>query len=292
MLEQAQVTHVTLDFNGSCVPNPGQGGCGAVAYEEAGAALMTVADFPGSLQNTTNFTSAYTALLLGLRKLLKVCADTLQDPYNISLDVRSDYEVVIKQLRRENGVKALHLQVYYAIVTGLLSRFRSFTATKITSKENSWAHKLAQQGAGVSVSIDGTVINASTTNIDSVRGGAVSMIDAKFLKSLRIQGGTDALRLLEDYDSFSYVRAREAIYYILGELPTLSFRFTNDTASSKLYVLSPVYVVDRLPVPLHIHYDEQKMTMPLGVSQFTKTSFPGYEDHPHWKTADVPFPWT
>ncbi|KAJ3159213.1 hypothetical protein HDU86_001816 [Geranomyces michiganensis] len=302
MVQQPLVMHVTLDFNGSCVPNPGQGGCGAVAYEEDGAALITVTDFPGTLQNSINFIAAYIALLLGLRQLLKVCDDTSQDPKTIKLRVRSDYEVVIKQLLGKNKVKALHLQVCYAIVTGLLSRFRSFTAAKITSEENDRAHGLAQGAVNLvherirdsrclifhpsqdcfpKVSIDGT-------------GGTASMIDAKFLKRLKRQGGAEALRQLEDYDlSFSYVRAKEATYYILGKLPTLSFHFmVNDGASTKSVDLSPVYVVDRLPVPLHIHYDEKKMTIPAGAHKFRVDSFTGYEDHPHWAVENtvIPFP--
>ncbi|KAJ3160257.1 hypothetical protein HDU88_008330 [Geranomyces variabilis] len=315
--EQAQVAHVTFDFNGSCVDNPGQGGCGAVAYVEGGegAPLITITDFPGTLKTSTNYIAAYTALLLGLRKLLSMYASAFQDPRNIALHVRSDFEVIIKQLSGEYTVGAEHLLVYHTIVIGLMNRFhRPWSVAKITSTENNKARVLAQQGSRVlalesipdnrclvfhpsrtcvpRVSIDGTVISVSTTNVDSGTGAA-SMIDATFFMSLKKQGGRDCLSQLEDYVSpFSYVRAKEATYFIMGKLLTLSlYTMGNDTDPPNHVELSDVYVVDRLPVPMHIHLDEKYETsISPSANGFTVASFPAYKDHPHWAVENGALP--
>jgi ribonuclease HI len=123
-----------LNFDGASRGNPGQAGAGAVLKTPEGAVLSRSKRYVG---HATNNVAEYHGLLLGL-EAAHACGIR-------RIHVRGDAEVVVKQVRGENKVKAAHLRPLHARVKDLLAGFDSYVISHVKRPLNSEADKLANE---------------------------------------------------------------------------------------------------------------------------------------------------
>ena len=128
--------HFLIHTDGASKGNPGAAGIG-VALFRAGETepLATLAE---AIPDTTNNVAEYTALLRGLEEALLRGAD--------SVEVRTDSELMARQIEGRYAVKAAELQPLFAKAKQLLARFDSARVTHVRREFNSLADKLANQG--------------------------------------------------------------------------------------------------------------------------------------------------
>jgi ribonuclease HI len=121
--------------DGAARGNPGPAGCGAILKAPNGEILDAQSRYLG---HTTNNVAEYRALLLGLERALGLGIR--------ELEVRSDSELLIKQLRGEYRVRSVGLQPLYADAKRLIARFASVKLVHVRRELNAEADRLANQG--------------------------------------------------------------------------------------------------------------------------------------------------
>jgi ribonuclease HI len=121
--------------DGAARGNPGPAGCGAILKSPSGDVLDEQSQYLG---HTTNNVAEYRALLLGLERAL-ACGVR-------ELEVRSDSELLIKQLRGEYRVRSAGLQPLYTQAKQLISRFASVRLVHVRRELNAEADRLANRG--------------------------------------------------------------------------------------------------------------------------------------------------
>jgi ribonuclease HI len=102
---------------------------------DSGEVLATVAE---GLGETTNNVAEYTAALQGLRRAAELGASHVL--------LRSDSELLVKQLTGTYKVKAAHLQDLYREVMAEATRFVSIRFEHVPRERNREADRLANQG--------------------------------------------------------------------------------------------------------------------------------------------------
>ncbi len=127
---------VLIHTDGCSLGNPGPGGAAAVLETEAGEPLAAVSE---SLPHTTNNVAEYRAVLLGLRTAREHGAKTVE--------VRSDSELVVRQVRGEYRVKQPHLRPLVREVRALLAGFEGATLESVPREANREADRLAKAAA-------------------------------------------------------------------------------------------------------------------------------------------------
>ncbi len=125
-------------IDGAARGNPGQSGIGIALFDEQGRCCAEHASYLGI---TTNNVAEFTALLECIKLVLKrfaVCTE---------LAVRSDSELMVKQMNGQYRVRDKNLQKYYTEVRRLLANapFR-FSIRHIPREENPVADSLANRG--------------------------------------------------------------------------------------------------------------------------------------------------
>ena len=123
---------IEIFVDGASKGNPGPSGAGAVAVDSSGKELFSISKFLGI---KTNNEAEYLALMealkrakdLGLKKIL----------------IKSDSQLLVKQLKGEYKVKAGNLIPLAAMVKGLLNSFESWEVVHIPRSENRKADHLA-----------------------------------------------------------------------------------------------------------------------------------------------------
>jgi ribonuclease HI len=123
-----------LYVDGSARPNPGPASIGAVIEDERGHRVSTLSR---SIGRATNNEAEYLALLSGLEM-----AATLPDG-PVSLEVRSDSELLVRQLQGRYRVKKAELVPLHSRAVALSRAFPSFTIVKIPRRQNR-AHTQAE----------------------------------------------------------------------------------------------------------------------------------------------------
>ncbi len=118
--------------DGASRGNPGKSGVGFVIYDEKGNTIFEGHRYLGI---ATNNQAEYTALLLALKKALELGAE--------ELEIRSDSQLLIKQLRGEYRVKSPNIITLFIKAKSLLSNFRRTTFTHIPREQNKRADSLA-----------------------------------------------------------------------------------------------------------------------------------------------------
>jgi ribonuclease HI len=127
--------HLIIHTDGASRGNPGQAGIGIVIYDEAGNVVREVSQ---GLGRTTNNVAEYTALVEALRQALKLGAE--------EVTVRSDSELMVKQIRGEYAVKNVGLQPLFVEARRLLLRFPRWRIEHVPREENRRADELANRG--------------------------------------------------------------------------------------------------------------------------------------------------
>lgn len=129
-----KIKRVTIYTDGASRGNPGLAGAGAVLKSDDGRVVARVARFLGEM---TNNMAEYTALLVGLKEAQKVGAEEVQ--------IRSDSELLVRQLNGQYKVKNDNLRVMHGSAMDLLSSFKGWEAAHIPRNRNKEADQLANE---------------------------------------------------------------------------------------------------------------------------------------------------
>ncbi len=121
-----------LMVDGASRGNPGEAGCGAVIYDEQGEILKELTSYLGS---STNNVAEYQGLLMGLEGVLKLGGKKLQ--------IRSDSELLVRQLNGVYRVKNEKLKVLYRKALDLLGRLEAYRIIHVRREHNKLADRLA-----------------------------------------------------------------------------------------------------------------------------------------------------
>jgi ribonuclease HI len=123
---------MTAYIDGGSRGNPGPAGFGVQIVDPDGA---VVAELHGALDNTTNNVAEYNGLLAALAWAV--------DHGQTALHIRSDSELLVKQLRGEYRVKHPGLQPLYQDARALISRIGRVTFEHVRREFNKDADRLA-----------------------------------------------------------------------------------------------------------------------------------------------------
>ena len=126
--------HVIVCTDGGARGNPGPAAIGASITDLDGTELDTVSEYIGE---TTNNVAEYTAVLRGLEVAVDLGAD--------EVTVRSDSELLIRQLQGRYKVKATHLQPLHAEALTLLRGFSRSTLEHVRREFNTRADALVNE---------------------------------------------------------------------------------------------------------------------------------------------------
>jgi ribonuclease HI len=129
--ERAPV-HLVLYVDGGSSGNPGPCGSAAILKADDGTTLMEKARAFGP---ATNNVAEYQAVILGLEMAAQLRPERLT--------IRSDSELLVRQLAGQYRVKAPHLKPLHQQVRRLLAPFESVEIEHIPRSQNSEADKLA-----------------------------------------------------------------------------------------------------------------------------------------------------
>ncbi|HHX94444.1 MAG TPA: ribonuclease HI family protein [Clostridia bacterium] len=125
----------TVYCDGASRGNPGEAGIGYIIIDGNGKVLKEESDYLGQ---ATNNVAEYTALVRSLQDSLKLGAKSVQ--------VYSDSELMVKQIKGEYRVKNPGLAPLFQQVSGLIARFDNFKIDHVPREKNKKADSLANKG--------------------------------------------------------------------------------------------------------------------------------------------------
>lgn len=131
---------MTAWIDGGSRGNPGKAGCGIVLQLPDGVMERHTL----FLGEATNNVAEYTALLAALERAQELGAAEVQ--------VRTDSELMVKQLDGRYRVRAVHLVPYWRTARALLRKFSSSRIVHVPRGENRAADRLANQAMDTGVS--------------------------------------------------------------------------------------------------------------------------------------------
>lgn len=130
---------VTLRFviytDGAARGNPGPAAIGAVLYADSGGELKPAATISEAIGDTTNNVAEYRAVVAALH--------AARDAGALDVELRSDSQLLVRQLTGAYRVKATHLQPLHAEALAVAAHFDRFTVRHVFREENSEADALA-----------------------------------------------------------------------------------------------------------------------------------------------------
>lgn len=122
-----------LYTDGACRGNPGPASYGYCLVEED----ETIFEEGKTIGVTTNNVAEYKAVVVGLAKALELKCDPLE--------LRSDSQLLIRQLLGQYKVKSPGLKPLFEEAKGLLKQFKSVQLKHIPREENERADELANE---------------------------------------------------------------------------------------------------------------------------------------------------
>lgn len=132
-------TIVTAWIDGAARGNPGPAGVGVVLADATG---KPVRELSVPLGATTNNVAEYAALLVALAEAARVGAKTVT--------VRTDSELLARQVNGEYRVKDATLRIFHALAQQFLAVFPRQTVVHIPREQNRAADRLANRAAAIS----------------------------------------------------------------------------------------------------------------------------------------------
>ncbi|MGH3063457.1 MAG: ribonuclease HI family protein [Gaiellaceae bacterium] len=129
----------TLWTDGGARGNPGPAAYGYVLEAEDGTVLASHGEAIGT---ATNNVAEYRALIAGLEKAAEVGVD--------ELEVVSDSELLVKQMRREYKVKNENLRGLFEQASVLAGRLGSLRYTAVRREHNELADRLVNEALDAS----------------------------------------------------------------------------------------------------------------------------------------------
>ncbi len=118
--------------DGTAEPNPGPAAIGAIIKDEQGKLITSISQGIGK---TTNNQAEYSAVIAALEKAIALGAK--------QVDLRSDSELVVRQINGRYRVKNAALKPLYQRVKQLLSQFEGSTVSSVPRRQNAEADNLA-----------------------------------------------------------------------------------------------------------------------------------------------------
>ena len=133
-----------LFCDGASRGNPGPAACAAIIYRDSpdSDALLR---FGKVLGTATNNVAEYQGLILGLEGLLDHLAKDGVAPASVSLHIRMDSELIIRQLTGQYKVKHEAMKPLFARAKGMLSQFTAVRPEHVRREFNKEADQLANR---------------------------------------------------------------------------------------------------------------------------------------------------
>jgi ribonuclease HI len=125
---------LTIYTDGASSGNPGRASIGAVIQDGQG---KTVSRISRSIGHATNNQAEYRAVIAALEAAVKLGA--------AEVEIRSDSELVVKQLKGSYRVKKATLRPLYQKAVRLAGSLEAFTITHIPRTQNREADRLANK---------------------------------------------------------------------------------------------------------------------------------------------------
>ena len=138
--------HLILYVDGACAGNPGPCGSAAILKDPDGTTLLERARAFGP---ATNNVAEYQAVILGLEM-----AGELKPR---RLTIRSDSELMVRQLAGQYKIKAPHLKPLYNQAMRLLAPFESVEVEHIPREKNTEADKLSKKAVEKARAVDAAI---------------------------------------------------------------------------------------------------------------------------------------
>jgi ribonuclease HI len=131
---------VIVFTDGAAEPNPGPAAIGAVIKDEQGKVITTISQ---SIGRATNNQAEYWAIFTAMEEAIKLGAT--------HIELKSDSELVVRQINGIYRVKKLELKPLYQKVKHLQGLLQDFTVTYIPRWQNAEADRLASLALGLPV---------------------------------------------------------------------------------------------------------------------------------------------
>jgi ribonuclease HI len=123
---------VVICTDGASLGNPGEAAVGAVIEDKQGRLIARISQRIGK---ATNNQAEYKAIITALREAIRLGVE--------EVDVRSDSQLLVRQIKGEYRVKNALLKPLYKQIKQLQESLNGFTITHIPGRQNNEAHKLA-----------------------------------------------------------------------------------------------------------------------------------------------------
>lgn len=127
-----KIKKVVIFTDGTAEPNPGPAAIGATIKDEQGKLITSISQGIGQ---ATNNQAEYRAIIAALENAISLGAS--------QVDIRSDSELVVRQINGRYRVKNAALKPLYQRVKQLQSQLKGFTITHIPRQQNIEADSLA-----------------------------------------------------------------------------------------------------------------------------------------------------
>lgn len=131
---EVQVHRIRLYADGAARGNPGPAGAGAVIVSPDGHIVAKVGKYLGE---STNNVAEYMGLILGLKRAKAIGIK--------ELEVLSDSELMVRQLKGEYAVKAEHLKPLHEEAKALLGSFPAIEIRHIPREDNAAADEMSNR---------------------------------------------------------------------------------------------------------------------------------------------------
>jgi ribonuclease HI len=128
------IKKVIINADGAARGNPGPAAIGAILKDETG---NVVAHLSRRLGVTTNNQAEYQAIIIALEKSISLGVK--------QVIVKSDSELVVKQINGQYKIKNTALRPLYVKVVALIGKLESFSITCIPREQNAEADALANK---------------------------------------------------------------------------------------------------------------------------------------------------
>ena len=132
------VKKVVIYADGASLGNPGPAAIGAIIKDEQGNLITSISQRIGT---TTNNQAEYRAIIAALEKAVSLGAR--------EVELRSDSELVVKQINGRYRVKKTTLRPLYQKVVQLIGSFTAFTITRVPRQQNAEADRLANKALAI-----------------------------------------------------------------------------------------------------------------------------------------------
>lgn len=136
ILKMKKNKKLTINTDGSSLSNPGPAGIGIVVYNDQNDIIEKISKYIGK---ATNNVAEYKALIEALNFAKDFGADEVR--------VKSDSELVVRQVNGSYMVKDKKLKILLKEVLNLIENFSTFSIIHIPREENKMADNLAKRAA-------------------------------------------------------------------------------------------------------------------------------------------------